>query len=136
MGKKTNKVIDIEVVCSMIIEGKRWADIAVALDMPISTLHENITKNAEFSARVMAAKDISSEGYADKAEKVLLDAKSTKVEIQRARELAQHYRWMAGKRSPKKYGDKLDVTSDGKAINQSVVVPTKDAASDVNELKG
>ena len=43
---------------------------------------------------------------------------------------------LLSKWNPKKYGDKLDVTSDGKAINQSVVVPTKDTATDVNNIEG
>ena len=34
-----------------------------------------------------------------------------------ARVAIDAYKWSAGKKKPKKYGDKLDLTSDGEAIN-------------------
>lgn len=51
----------------------------------------------------------SADAYADKAEEVLLTAPSDKNELYRARELAQHYRWLASKRNPKRFGDRLEV---------------------------
>lgn len=51
----------------------------------------------------------SADAYVDKAEEVLLTAPADKNELYRARELAQHYRWLASKRNPKRFGDRLEV---------------------------
>lgn len=56
--------------------------------------------------------------------------------VNRSRLRIDTRKWLMSKLLPKKYGDKLDVTSDGKAINQSVLVPTKDTATDVNNMEG
>lgn len=56
--------------------------------------------------------------------------------VNRSKLRVETRKWLMSKLLPKKYGDKLDVTSDGKAINQSVVVPTKDTATDVNNIEG
>lgn len=120
--RNTIKRFDIDIVCNRLVEGVKWQYIADEFKMPVSTLHNFISNNTEFSARVKLAKETSSESYADKAEQVLLQAEGTKEELMRARELAQHYRWMAGKRNPKKYGDRVDVTTDGEKINSPVFV--------------
>ena len=49
---------------------------------------------------------------------VLKNAPADKIEIMRAKELSQAYRWMARVRDVSKYGEKLDVTSDGQQIVQ------------------
>jgi len=113
MDSTKDQKFDIEIVCSMLIEGAKWKDIALKFAIPLSTLYDSITRSSEFSARVREAKDISADSYAELAEYVLQNAISDGVEIQRARELAQHYRWMAGKRSPKRYGDKLQTEHSG-----------------------
>ena len=106
----------------MILEGYTFRKIADIYNVPLSTLHYTLNK-VEHSARVRNALDISASSYADKAEEVLIDAVGTKEELQRARELAQHYRWKAGKRSPKKYGEsstlKLDAEVSDKRIDTS-----------------
>lgn len=122
--KKSVEIVkfNIDKVCEMFIEGLKWKDIADHFNMPVSTLHYKVSANPEYFARAKEAREISAESYADKAEQVLIMAESNGVEIQRARELAQHYRWMAGKRNPKKYGDRVDVTTDGEKINSPVFV--------------
>jgi hypothetical protein len=50
---------------------------------------------------------------ADLAESILRNAEGSKEELMRARELAQHYRWKAGKMNPKAYGDRLEVEGKG-----------------------
>lgn len=56
--------------------------------------------------------------------------------VNRSRLRVDTRKWLLSKLKPKKYGDKLDVTSDGKAINQSVIVPTTDTAKDVDSMEG
>lgn len=113
MDSTESQKFDIDVVCSMLVEGAKWKDIASIFSIPLSTLYDSITRSSEFSARVRESKDISADSYAEMAESVLQNAISDGVEIQRARELAQHYRWMAGKRSPKRYGESTKMEHSG-----------------------
>jgi hypothetical protein len=105
----------IDEICEKLIAGETYRNIASDLDVPLSTLYD-YTSKPEHSARVKTALEFSASTYADKAEQALLLAESDKNEIARARELAQHYRWHAGKRNPRTYGDKIDVTTKGEAI--------------------
>ena len=101
-----------------LIEGRTFRELSAMYGVQVSTIHEYLNKPENIERYALALKT-SSDSYAEKAENVLLDAKSKLVEIQRARELAQHYRWMASKRNPKKYGDKLDVTSGGEPVQKA-----------------
>ena len=70
------------------------------------------------TARTKQAVRISADYYADMSIQVLKDCPVDKVEIMKAKELSQAYRWMARVRDTTKYGEKLDVTSDGQTIVQ------------------
>lgn len=118
MAKKIE--LDLETIVEMILQGDSYKTIAQKLNIGLTKLHE-FTSNTNHSARVREALIISASTFDDKAEQVLLDAKLDMVEIQRARELAQHYRWKASKRAPRVYGDKLDLTTDGEKIQQTIV---------------
>lgn len=107
--------IDIELLIDMIIDGKTYRQMADIFGVKLSTLSDFVAK-PEHSARVKEALKTSSDTYADKAEQVLIDAKSNLIEVQRAKELSQYYKWKASKRNPRDYGDKMDVTTDGEKI--------------------
>ncbi len=118
MAKKIE--LDLDTIVEMILQGDSYKTIAQKLNIGLTKLHE-FTSNTNHSARVREALIISASTFDDKAEQVLLDAKRDMVEIQRARELAQHYRWKASKRAPRVYGDKLDLTTDGEKIQRTIV---------------
>lgn len=124
MAKKTGPVPKLEgkidQIVELILEGLSFRKIAERLNIALTTLHD-FTSKAEHSARVREALEYSAQTFDDKAEEVLLMAKSNLIEIQRARELAQHYRWKASKRNPRKYGDKIDLTSNGKKIEPTTI---------------
>lgn len=105
----------IEAVLEAIVEGKTFRQMAADFEVSISTLHAFLTKD-EHSARARAALALSSSQYAEKAELTLIEAVGTKEELSRAKELAQHYRWMASKRNPALFGEKVDVTSGDKPL--------------------
>lgn len=113
--KKKIDLIEIDQLLDYIHEGKTYREMADLFSVKLSTLADFVGK-AEHSARVKSALQLSADTYADKAEQVLIKARGTLVEIQRAKELSQYYKWKASKRSPKVYGDKIDLTSDGKSI--------------------
>ena len=119
----------IDEICEKLIAGETYRNIASDLAVPLSTLYD-YTSKPEHSARVKTALEFSASTYADKAEQVLLLAESDKNEITRARELAQHYRWHAGKRNPKTYGNDVDVTSGGEKLTAPIIIEWNGSNSD------
>jgi hypothetical protein len=99
--------IDIDKVCDMILAGDTWEKMAAHFKLPLTTLYDAVHRNPENSARARDARTKSADMIADKAERVLQTAANDPIEMQRARELAQHYRWAAKVRNPKDYGDKI-----------------------------
>lgn len=130
-SKLDNHIDEIE---EMIIEGSTFRVIAEKYNCSISTLHRFISKK-EHSARISIALEVSADSYADKAEQTLIDAKRNKIEMTRARELAQHYRWKAGKRCPKRYSNNIDITSKGERIPgpDSIKVIFRDFSEETEE---
>lgn len=106
----------IDEIIDLLIDGKTYRQIAESYNVSISTLHYFLSL-PEHHARAKTALSISADQYADKAEETLINAKATKEELMRARELAQHYRWKAAKRDPSRYGDKLAVEQSGTVRN-------------------
>lgn len=119
------KDLTIDEVCKMLYEGKTYRAIADHYGVHVSTVGDFIAK-PEHSARAHEALIASADMYAEMAEQVLKEAtwkaKGQDFDLKKARELAQHYRWMAAKRNPKKYGDKVDVTSGGDKVQGQVIV--------------
>lgn len=117
-GEQSSKLdtMGLDAVCERIERGESVGQFADALGMDRSTTWRWINADAQRSTRVKESLRSSAHGYADKAERVLLDLKeaATQAEITRARELASHYRWCASKRDPGVFGDKLDLNHSGK----------------------
>lgn len=115
--------LDINVICELIIDGLSFRKMAEHLNVPLSTLHD-FTALSEHYARVRLALETSAQTYDEKAEEALLNAKSSMTEIQRARELAQHYRWKAAKRNPIKYSEKIqqEIKADVKVEQTTITI--------------
>ncbi len=114
--------LDIEVIIEMIIDGKTFREISESESVSLGKLH-SFTSSTEHSARVRDALKISADSYSDMAEQVLKEAAGNLIEISRARELAQHYRWKASKRDPRRFSDKLELSGDPEnPVTQSVVI--------------
>lgn len=116
-GEQSSKleILGIDGVCDRIEKGNSIGQIADSMGIPRRTAWNWIDADMARSARVRESLKKSATEYDDKAERVLaaLKPKSTKAEIARARELAQHYRWRASKRNPKDYGEKIDLNHSG-----------------------
>lgn len=108
----------LDEILDLFSNGERFRSVAEKMQVSTRTLHKFLSKDENYKKYMLVLRE-SGDVYADKAEEILLTAPSDKIEIQRARELAQHYRWLSSKRNPKKYGDKLDVTSDNEKINNT-----------------
>lgn len=109
---------DDQLMCyieEMIIEGKSYRIIANKLNVKLTSLSSWLSKTEHFT-RTKAALKVSADYYADMSIQVLKNAPSDKTELMRARELSSAYRWMARVRDVSKYGERIDVTSDGDKI--------------------
>jgi len=119
------------------MEGKTYRNIAAEFDCKLANFHRFISKE-EHCERVKMALSISATTYANKGEEVLINADSDRNEIQRANCLAQYYKWMAGKRNPKEFGDSSLIkigNPEGKEIkinaifdNNLMIIPSDDSS--------
>lgn len=115
-GRYTEEEL-LQTIEQLIINGKSYRYIAKQLNIELSSLSKWLSKEQHYT-RVRTALKISADYYADMSIQVLKDAPSDKIELMRAKELSSAYRWMARVRDVSKYGEKLDVTSDGQQIVQ------------------
>jgi len=120
--------MNIDIIIDMLIDGLTYRKIAESLKIPLSTLHDFVSRPEHF-ARAQTALNISAQTFDDMAEQILRDAKSDKNEIQRARELAQHFRWRAAKRNPQRFGEKVDVTTKGEKLTTNLFYIPEDFES-------
>ena len=108
-------MLNIDEIIEDILNGMTYRAMAQKYGVPLSTFNDYISKS-EHSARANSALITSAQTFEDKAEEVLLEAERDSIEIQRAKELSQLYKWKAAKRNPRKYSDKIDLVSDGEKI--------------------
>ena len=78
--------------------------------------------DAEFRNNYIQAREDSADVDADKIEKIVEDVRNEKLRPDQARVMGDLLKWTAGKKKPKKYGDKLDLTTAGKELTQQVTV--------------
>ena len=118
MKKKTQKEIlfdNADEVIEMIRQAKSYEEIQKKFGV-----HEKYVAffiaESEYSARAREAQRESAETIATKAELSLLEiqADDTQASVTRQRELAHHYRWLAAKKNPHKFGDSTKIQAEVK----------------------
>jgi len=117
-GKKTQREILIEnadEVIAMLEAAKSYDDIQERF----LVRRENISwfvSESDYSARAREAQKESAETISRKAELSLLQiqADDTQASVTRQRELAHHYRWLAAKKNPSKFGDSTKIQAEVK----------------------
>jgi hypothetical protein len=117
-GKKTQREIlleNAEDVIEMIRQAKSYEEIQEKFCVHAKYVVDFIT-NSEYSARAREAQRESAETISRKAELSLLQiqADDTQASVTRQRELAHHYRWLAAKKNPNKFGDSRKVQAEVK----------------------
>lgn len=94
---------DIDFLFDGLSSGLGLRAIAQALGVPRSSLHDWIHADAERSHRARRSQEWAARWCDEEAERLLIEAKG-RVEIERARLMAQHYRWRAAVLAPWQYG--------------------------------
>lgn len=104
-------------ICDRLSEGESLRKICEDEDMPVkSSVLRWIRDKKELRDQYARAKEESSDAWADELVDLIKDTKADSNEIQKARLQIDTMKWLMSKQRPKKYGDKLDLTSDGKVL--------------------
>ncbi|WP_216636662.1 hypothetical protein [Arthrobacter sp. OY3WO11] len=128
-------------LCEQLASGKSMRTVCAAEEMPsMTTVFSWLRTNAEFLKQYERAKaeaadslvdemiDIADDGSNDWMEVTNKDGsegwKLNGEHVQRSRLRVDTRKWIASKLKPKKYGDKLDVTSGGEALKPLVLDST------------
>lgn len=92
-----------------LIRGSNIVDVAEELNLPVTYLTLWIEENGH-EEEIQAASTLSAEGYVSKGEKMLRDAQN-KFQLDKAKAMIDHGRFMASKKDKKTYGTQLDPNS-------------------------
>lgn len=118
-------------MCSQLSEGKSLRKVCEAADMPAkSTVFSWLRTNTEFLDQYTRAKEEAADSLideiielSDEASTVIKgDDKSDSARVQAKHLQIEARKWLASKLKPKRYGDKLDVTSDGRRIEAPIIL--------------
>lgn len=126
-------------ICAQLAQGISLRTVCLADDMPAaSSVFKWLRENKDFSEQYARAKeesaDADSEELADLGDQAIALSQSVPEKVagavvQAVKLKADNLKWAMSKKKPKKYGDKVDLTSGGEAIKGNTVVFTnfKDA---------
>lgn len=126
VGRPSKYTIELsETICERISNGESLKKITDDEHMPTrSTVHKWLAEDKEFSDRYAHSRDLQADVFADEMDDI---ARDEKIDVNRARLIIDTRKWTASKLKPKKYGDKVDVTTDGKALPTPIVtLPAKE----------
>jgi terminase small subunit-like protein len=110
----------VDTICEQIAMGRSLVNICAELDLSYSQVMVWLQKYPDFTDKYARAKEAQADWYADEIISVIDGAKSDRNEIERAKVKIEALKWVASKLKPKKYGDKLDLTSNGDRIEQPI----------------
>lgn len=104
-----------DTICSRISTGESVRSIAKDNEMPdASTIHRWALEDTNgFYKQYAHAKEIGAETEAETLEEI---AREEGLDVQRAKLIVDTKKWVMSKKLPKKYGDKIDVTSAGEKL--------------------
>ena len=100
-------------ICKRIMDGNSLSKIAKADDMPSrDSIHTWLANNTDFSDNYARACKIRRENRFEDLEEVV----DKTEDVQRARLKVDVIKWQLSKEEPNKYGDKIDMTTNGKDL--------------------
>ena len=118
-------------ICRRILKGKNLSKICREDDMPHrDTVHTWLAKHSEFADNYVRACAIRRENRFEDLEEVV----DKTEDVQRARLKVDVIKWQLSKEEPKKYGDKLDMTTNGKDLPTPILggITKSDTTPDIN----
>jgi hypothetical protein len=111
-------------ICERIAQGESLKHITDEENMPSRvTVHAWLLsdKHKDFLNNYEKAREMQADVYADEMDDIAHDPT---IDTQRARLIIDTRKWTSSKLKPKKYGDKIDMTSAGEKIESNTIVFT------------
>lgn len=126
-SKRTKALVDK--ILTMLAQGKSLRRICHENpSLPtITTIMNWLNKDKSFLEQYMRAREMGAHFLVEEIIDIADSAKD-RTAVEKARVQVDARKWAASKLAPKKYGDKLDVTSGGEALNlppPSFIIPKK-----------
>jgi hypothetical protein len=114
-------------ILKQISMGKSLNTICKDREMPsYTTIHKWLEFNDKFANDYAQARQDQADWYADKITEIAEATLAGRYKAENARVAIDALKWTASKLKPKKYGEHLDITSDGEKIEPLVIYrPTK-----------
>jgi hypothetical protein len=113
-------------ICAGLSEGKSLRTVCLDEGMPaLSTIFLWFREYPEFSEQYVTSKNESADARLEQLDDLgdeaialaqSVDPKASSAVVQAVKLKADNIKWTMSKLKPKKYGDKLDLTSDGKVL--------------------
>lgn len=133
-GRPTKKTPEIlNQICEQIANSsKGLREIAASVGITRPTLLDWLKNDKDFSAQYAHAKALQADFLAEEMLTIADDGTNDTISteagefpnhewIARAKLRIDARKFLMGKLAPKKYGDKIDITTDGKAINAPII---------------
>lgn len=122
------------IICERISLGESLRSITSTDDMPNrSTVHNWLLspEHKDFLDHYEASRILQADVYADEMDDI---AKDETIDTQRARLIIDTRKWVSSKLKPKKYGDKIDMTTNGKDLPTPILSGlSRTAINDIDE---
>ena len=100
-----------------ITDGKSLRSVLKEDEMPVSsTVYKWLREHKKFERQYVRACEERTEAMAEDIVETASNVQADSNAIQKARLEIDTKKWLMSKQKPKKYGDKLDLTSDGKVL--------------------
>ena len=112
-------------ICQRVALGESMREICADKSMPNrDTVLDWQHKRDDFREELAKARENRADARADRIDAYLAELKAGKLDPQSCRVLVDGEKWLASKEKPSRYADKVDVTSDSKAL----LLPATDEA--------
>jgi hypothetical protein len=124
-------------LCEQITEGKSLRTICKADDMPsIATIFNWHRSQSGFLEQYTRAKEEQADTLSEDIQEIAVKTLKGEYDPQASRVAIDAYKWTASKLKPKKYGDKIDHTTNGKDLPTPILasLPPQNATDDVLDL--
>lgn len=109
-------------ICRLMMAGMSARKVMARKDMPNrDTLYKWLAADKVFADQYVRACDIRRSERYDQMEEEVDNTPPDKDEIAKTRLKIDVIKWQLSKEEPKKYGDKLDLSSDGEPIEPVIV---------------
>ncbi len=121
-------------ICEWIADGNTLREFCRQDGRPSwRTVYEWVAKDAEFAARFARARDLGTDAIAEDTLTLIDETPAQAIGPSGSRVDQGHVQWqknrvelrlkLLAKWNPKRYGDKIDVTTEGKALGGVVLLP-------------